>query len=251
MKRIVYLLLTTLILFSCSSSKKSYTITSLKGEYVPVTTATRADAKLETFVNSYKTELDKQMNEVIGYSAKDMSTGRPQSLLTNLTSDLMMKVDTKYTQGKSVDLAFMNVYGIRASIAEGEITVGDIFDAFPFDNALYVVQLKGKYLSEIFDSYAKMGGAGVSKNVKLRIKDNKILEATIDGKKVDEDKLYTIVTLDYLAEGNDGMEAMKQAKWNAETGITLRDYMLENVRSLREKGKKLDSDLDERIIIEK
>lgn len=250
MKRIIYLLLTAMIAFSCGSTKKPYAITSMKGEYIPVTTAAHGDAKLTAFVNSYKTELDKQMNEVIGYSAKDMTTGRPESLLTNLTSDLMTKVDTKYTQGKPVDLAFMNVHGIRAPMAKGEIKVGDIFDAFPFDNALYVVQLKGKYLTEIFDSYAQMGGAGVSKNVKLRIKNKKIVEATIDGKQVDENKLYTIVTLDYLAEGNDGMDAMKKAEWNAETGITLRDYMLDNVRKLQAEGEKLDAELDRRIIIE-
>lgn len=251
MKRIIYILLIALISLSCGSSKKGYTITSMKGEYVPVHTATNPDAGLQEFVNSYKGELDKQMGQVIGYSTKDMTTGRPESLLTNLTSDLMMKVDLEHTQGKPVDLAFMNVHGIRAPIGEGEITVGDIFDAFPFDNALYVVQLKGKYVTELFESYARMGGAGVSKNVNLKIKNQKLLSATIDGKPVDDNRVYTIVTLDYLAEGNDGMDAMKKAEWNAETGITLRDYMLDNVRKINAEGKKLDAELDGRITVEK
>ncbi len=251
MKRIIYIVLIALLTLSCGSSKNTYTIASIKGEYIPVRMATNPDANLQKFVNSYKVELDKQMGQVIGYSSKDMTTGRPESLLTNLTSDLMMKVDLEHTQGKPVDLAFMNVHGIRAPIGEGEITVGDIFDAFPFDNALYVVQLKGSYVSELFESYAKMGGAGVSKNVNLRIKNQKLLSATIDGKPVDENKLYTIVTLDYLAEGNDGMDAMKKAAWNAETGITLRDYMLDNVRQINAEGRKLDAELDGRITIEK
>lgn len=248
MRKIAYLLTVLLMMVACGS-KKSYTVKSMTGQYLPVTTTNHPDSDMLAFVNSYKVQLDREMNKVIGHSAQDMSTGRPESLLTNLTSDLMREIDTEHTQGKPIDIAFMNVHGIRAPIAKGEVTVGDIFDAYPFDNALYIVQLKGIYLTEIFESYASIGGAGVSKNVKLTVKDKKLIEALVDGKPVDKDKVYTIITLDYLAEGNDKMDAMLKAEWSAETGIKLRDYMLESVKKIEAKGEKIVSKLDGRITI--
>lgn len=248
MRKITYLLTILLMVVSCGP-KKTYTVVSMKGQYVPVTTTNHPDTELLAFVNTYKVQLDREMNKVIGHSAQDMSTGRPESLLTNLTSDLMLEIGTEYTQGKTIDIAFMNVHGIRAPIAKGEVTVGDIFDAYPFDNALCIVQLKGIYLTEIFESYANMGGAGVSKNVKLTVKNKKLTEALVDAKPVDKDKIYTIITLDYLAEGNDGMHALVKAGWKAETGIKLRDYMLESVIKMEEKGEKIVSKLDGRITI--
>lgn len=250
MNRIVYTLMILLLVSACGT-KKRYQINSMKGEYIPVTTTHHPDQSLVDFVDSYKVRLDAEMGKVIGYSQQDMTTGRPESMLTNLISDLMKQLDIKHTEGKVVDLGFMNVFGIRAPIQEGKITVGDIFKAFPFDNALIVLQLRGNYLSDIFDSYAKMGGAGVSGNVKLVIKDDKVSEVTVDGKPIDKDKLYTIVTLDYLAEGNDGMDAFVNAEWSAETGVTLRDYMLDYIEGLNAKGEKLTSTLDGRITVVK
>ncbi len=143
---------------------------------------------------------------IIGQATQNMPYGKPESLLTNFTSDVMKLLDTRYTDGLPVDITLMNVNGHRAPIAKGDITVGDIFSTYSFENELVVVRLKGTDLNELFDQYAQMGGAGISGNVRLDIKDGKITSSSVDGKPVDKDKIYTIVTLDYLAEGNDGME---------------------------------------------
>jgi len=249
MKQLFYIVI--LIAFISCGAKKQYTVTDMMGTYIPVDKTPTPDPYMASYVNSYKSQLDSEMNKVIGHSAKYMNTGRPESLLTNLTSDFMMQLDRSYNDGEPVDAAFMNVFGIRAPITEGEITVGDIFDTYPFENTLTIVKIKGKYLLEIFTSYARMGGAGLSKNIKLTIKDNKLLESSINGKAVDRDKIYSIVTLDYLAEGNDGMEALKNAVSVKQTGIALRDYMMDNIKELEEKGQKLTSSLDGRITIVK
>lgn len=223
----------------------------MMGTYIPVDKARHPDPKLTDFVNIYKNQLDAEMSRVIGHSAKYMNTGRPESLLTNLTSDFMMQLDRSYTDGETIDAAFMNVFGIRAPIAKGEITVGNIFDTYPFENTLTIVKIKGKYLQEIFRSYARMGGAGLSKNIKLTIKDKQLVESSINGKAVENERIYTIVTLDYLAEGNDGMEALTNAVSVKQTGIALREYMIDNIMELEEKGLKVTSSLDGRITIVK
>lgn len=250
MTKLLYIVAAALLFISCGS-KKQYVITSMTGVYIPVIKTDGGSEELADFIGFYTEILDREMNKPVGHSAQYMTTGRPESLLTNLTSDFMMDLDPSYSDGHPIDVAFMNVHGIRAPIAEGEITVGDIFDTYPFDNTLTIIRLKGKYLTSIFESYANMGGAGLSKNVKLIIKGNKLQEASVGGKPIDENKIYTVVTLDYLAEGNDGMDALKNAESVKQTGVTLRDYMLDNIRKLEKEGQKLTSSLDGRITIVK
>ncbi|MDR1503830.1 MAG: 5'-nucleotidase C-terminal domain-containing protein [Prevotella sp.] len=246
MRKFLFIIFPALILSGCKS--KHYQINSISGEYIPVVQTGKPDPELSNFVDLYKIKLDKEMNRVIGHSAKYMTTGRPESLLTNLTSDWMLEFDNSQS-GEPVELTFMNVHGIRAPIAEGEITVGDIFDAYPFDNILAIVKLEGKYLTEIFESYAQMGGAGVSGNVRMTIENKHLAQVLIDNKPINENKIYTILTLDYLAEGNDGMDAFKKASSITQTGVKLREYMLSKVISVWQSGEVVDANLNGRISI--
>lgn len=239
-------ILMILALCSCKSKQKTFT---LSGEYIPVTTAQHPDAELSAIVNKYKVIMHEEMDKVIATASKRMYTGRPESPLTNFTSDAMMKISIKQSHNMTPDIAFMNVNGIRAEIAQGEVSVGDIFAAFPFDNSLDMVVLKGKYVSQLFDSYAKLGGAGISSNVKLVIKDKKIVSALVNNKPIDPEKDYTLITLDYLAEGNDGMDAMVNASTHLPTGVKLRDYILDYVKGLTRKSQVMEAPLDKRIEI--
>lgn len=245
-KNKLIVLLVILSLCSCKSKQKAFTIT---GEYIPVTTTNKPDAELTAIVNKYKVILGKEMDKVIATAPHRMYTGRPESPLTNFTSDAMMKISSEQSLGMTPDIAFMNVNGIRAEIAAGEVTIGDIFAAFPFDNSLDLVVLKGKYVTELFESYANLGGAGISSNVKLVIKDKKVVSALVNGKPIDSEKDYTLITLDYLAEGNDGMKAMEKASKHIATGVKLRDYILTYVNQLTADSKMMEAPLDKRIEI--
>jgi len=104
-------------------------------------------------------------------------------------------------------------------------------------------------LNDIFRAYAGMGGGGISSNVKLVIENKKVKSVSIDGKPIDENKMYHIVTLDYLADGNNGMSAFKNAVKLTDTGITLRDIMIDYVREQTRQGKEITSQLDGRITV--
>ena len=153
MKKLIYIIF-ILLLVSCGS-KKQYVITNIKGQYIPVTATDKPDIETQSFVEKYKNQLDSKMGQVIGISSMYMATGAPESLLLNLTADVMMQLDRQYTDNYPVDIAFMNVHGIRAPISEGNVTVGDIYTAFPFDNALTMLRIKGEYLNEILAAIKK------------------------------------------------------------------------------------------------
>ena len=101
--------------------------------------------------------------------------------------------------------------GIRASLSKGNVTRGDILDIAPFENKICFLTLSGTDVMELFAQMAMVGGEGVSHSIRLEIsKDGKLLSASINGKPVDPNASYRITTIDYLAQGNDHLEAFKK-----------------------------------------
>ncbi|HOM62781.1 MAG TPA: 5'-nucleotidase C-terminal domain-containing protein [Dysgonamonadaceae bacterium] len=246
-KKLLYLFTLGLLLVSC---KPSYTVTHIQDSVVRIDSTFDAypQPQMHALVQKYKTLLDKEMNQVIGTSAQFMDYGIPESLLTNFTSDVMKAYGDEHLPG-GADIAVMNVHGHRATMPKGEITIGNIYEIYSFDNTIVFLDLKGTDLNDIFRAYAGMGGAGISSNVKLVIENKKVKSVSIDGKPIDDNKIYHIVTLDYLADGNNGMTAFKNAVKTTNTGITLRDIMIDYVREQTRQGKEITSQLDGRITV--
>lgn len=247
-RQLLPVVLAAILLISCKSQQ--YRIIAMEG--MPVEMNSRFDAnpdkKMRALVQKYKTELDNEMQEVIGTSAQLMNYGRPESLLTNFTSDVMKAYGDEHLPN-GADVAIMNVNGHRANMPKGKITVGNLYEIYSFDNAITFLELKGTDLKKIFDSYAWIGGAGISSNVKLVTRDRKVQSVTVDGKPIDGNTIYRIVTLDYLADGNNDMDALRNAQKTINTGITLRDVMIDYVREQTRQGKELTSKLDGRITV--
>ena len=239
--------LAAMILFSC---KPSYRITEMSGTLAEMNASfdTPPHPAMHALVQSYKTQLDEKMNEVIGNVLQAMDYGRPESLLTNFTSDVMKAYGDEHLPG-GADVAVMNVHGHRAAMPAGKITVGNLYEIYSFDNAITFLELKGSDLKRIFDAYARIGGAGISSNVSLSIEKRRVEKVTIDGEAIDEERIYRIVTLDYLAEGNDNMAAFRNAISVTHTGVILRDMMIDYVKEESRRGNPICSTLDGRITI--
>jgi len=246
--KIIIFSIFAVILFSC---KSKYQISEMTATIVALdSTFDRSpNLPMQLLVNTYKVDLDKEMNVVIGESEDYMTYKRPESLLTNLTSDVMKSYGDEFLEN-GADLALMNVHGHRAALPKGKLTIGNLYEIYSFDNAITFLELKGSSLKKVFNSYAVIGGAGISGNVRMTIKNKMVLDVTIDGKPVDDNRIYKIVTLDYLAEGNDNMQALKDAEKRLNTGVTLRDIMIEYIIEQTKIGNKISSKLDGRITIQ-
>ncbi len=161
------------------------------------------------FLRPYKTKVDSTMMPVVGKAAHDMSADKPESDLSNLLSDILVWAGAKY--GEAPVLGIYNMGGIRASLVKGDVTYGDILDVAPFENKVCFLTLTGEHLMELFQQIAARGGEGVNHGVELIItKDLKLISARIDGKEIVPQATYRIATLDYLAQGNDGLLAFKK-----------------------------------------
>ncbi len=245
--RLICIAILAIVIISC---KSQYRIVDMQGAIIQIdsTFDSSPHTKMNNLVLSYKMEHDKEMSEIIGTSVELMDYNRPESLLTNLTSDVMKEYGDEHLPAGTV-IGVMNVHGHRATMPQGSITVGNLYEIYSFDNTITFLELKGKDLNKIFESYARIGGAGISSNVKLTIEDRKVKTVLVDEKPIDKNKTYNIVTLDYLAEGNDNMSAFQNAITKQDTGITLRDVMIAWVKDQTLRGNKIVSTLDNRIVI--
>jgi len=64
---------------------------------------------------------------------------------------------------------------------------------------------------------------------------------------LDAEKLYTITTNDYLAGGNDKMVQLAEYEKRVNTGIKVRDMLLDYIKGETSKGNMIQSKLDGRI----
>jgi 2',3'-cyclic-nucleotide 2'-phosphodiesterase (5'-nucleotidase family) len=150
--------------------------------------------------------------------------------------------------------AVYNIGGIRAALAEGKVTYGDIVDVAPFENKVCFLTLTGEKVLELFQQIAHRGGEGLSHGVQLRItKDGKLLSARLNGKEIDPQAKYRIVTLDYLSQGNDEMVAFKAATdlvSPQEEKNNVRYYIIDYFRAMQKAGKSVESSVEGRVVVE-
>lgn len=238
------------ILFSsCQSS--SYTLSSVEGESIVVDHRYDATPNIEAekILLTYKNRVDSIMSPVIGYSLIDMSAQRPESTLSNLVADILRQSTTTYI-GKQADVAVINMGGLRASLPKGDVKYGNIFEITPFENTLCIIKMSGKDMKELFQNIASVRGEGLSGAQLVVSKEGKLISATIGGVDIDDNKMYNVATVDYLAEGNDNMVTFKKITDKVQPdGATLRQIFLDYVKAMSAQGKKLDSKVEGRIVI--
>ncbi len=239
-------------MFLFASCRSVCEVTKVEGrmQLIDSTYDVSPDAEAVALLAPYKAKIDSMMCRVMGTAEMSMDKGAPESLLSNLVADVLRGAATQVL-GKPADMGLVNMGGLRNVLTEGPITCGNIYEILPFENSLCVVTLKGTDLNRLFENIAACGGEGVS-GVRLRITgDGKLLRATVAGKPVVDDKLYTVATIDYLADGNDGMTALMQAeKRECPPGATLRSLFMEYVERQTAAGKKVAARMEGRITVE-
>lgn len=245
MKNKLTFILLLLLTFSCTP--KQWVITDVKTSAIAIdsTTDALADKKMKDYIAPIKQNLDREMNQVIGQTKEEMRAWKPESLLSNWTSDVYLQAASEYMKSP-VDLAVVNLGSLRMALPKGDITVGNIFQLMPFENELVILWLKGSDVKKLLDIFALEGGQGVS-GVKMEIKDGQAVNCLIQGNPIDIDKLYSIATNDFLAGGNDRMIPLASPEKRLDTSLKIRNILMEHVIRETQNGRKIQSQLDGRI----
>lgn len=194
---------------------------------------------LQQWLKPYDDEVYRVMHSRIATSARAMSNTE-LSYLDNFVCDAVN--DIIVNRWGKVDFAMMNRGGIRQPLPAGDVAEGMITSMLPFDNKLVVLKIKGSDLIDAFKVMTYRGGDAVSRALDIKFKDHDIVWAKLNGKNITPNKYYTMVTVDYLANGGDYMEPLKRAEVLFIDDVPYGNLVLQYVKDLDKQGKKIDSE---------
>ena len=250
----IFTLVPAFVVCFVSCSSRHYSVQSVDYQRVTIDSQFDAapDSETEAFLAPFKIKVDSLMSPVVGRLACDMVSDRPESKLSNLLADILIWAGKNFDEKPVVSV--YNMGGIRASLSKGDVTIGDVNDVAPFENKLCFMTLKGSQLITLFEQIAYRGGEGVNHGVKAVIsKDKKLISLKINGEDVNPDAEYRIATIDYLADGNDGMPAFKSGtnrKMLTDKSNNLRYIIMDFFRENMKEGREVDANVEGRITIE-
>ncbi len=252
-KKLALYLFLILTVVSC----KLFVLTDRESENIAVEQSNSESTEISSIIEPYKEKLEVSMNQIIGYSEIEMSTGSPEGLLGNYVSDLSLRIGNQYYSAlfnDTADFALLNNGGLRTFLPKGEITQGKVFEIMPFENELVVVTLSVKKMVELFNYIGKKTvkggnrkqGVPVSGNVKIELSGETPVEVLVDNMRL-RGRPYKVITTDYLANGGDNMDFFLNPIKYEKLGIKLRDAIMNDVKSKKLLDIKVGSKLDKRI----
>ncbi|HEU5133062.1 MAG TPA: 5'-nucleotidase C-terminal domain-containing protein [Pyrinomonadaceae bacterium] len=214
-----------------------------------------ADPDVEKLITPYSEKV-RELSKVIGRLDGGLSKkGVGAGTLGNFVSD-GMRAQAKAKLGKPVTLAIMNGGGLRKNdIAAGDLRASDIFELLPFENALVALEVTGVQLAKIIEVVTKDAQSGARIHFKYNDRDRpefisgKLLDENGNEQDIDPNKMYTIVTIDYLVRLKSGAyTVLQEAKSSKPLDITLRDAVMDYVKSETAAGRSIHVAADNRFI---
>jgi 2',3'-cyclic-nucleotide 2'-phosphodiesterase (5'-nucleotidase family) len=198
-------------------------------------------------VLKFKKIVDAQTARVIAVSEGALTKEGDETTLGNFVCDAL-----KFTAGKkneTADIVIINRGGLRSNIPMGEITVGHIFELMPFENEMIAVKLKGdvllKFLPLLMDKKHPFYG------LRVKMKDKQVASVTYGESALEKDKEYNIITSDYLYNGGDNFNFLKEGSEAKYLDMKIRDAIILYCEELARNNKKIVPYTDGRLEVSK
>lgn len=211
------------------------------------------DLTVQNYIEQLRERMNKELSTVIGEADQEMRSFKPQSPLSNFLTDILFDFGNQYLAkthpGTRANLSVLNFGGIRSSLLAGPITIEDIYKVTPFDNKVVIIDIKGEQLIEFFNRFTEKDHAAFSQTQTI-YRNGRITQVTIQGEKIQEDKTYKVITIDFLATGGDGFFKDIRFENIIYTDILLRDTFIAQIQQLTQLGKKISGQRDQRVIIQ-
>jgi 5'-nucleotidase len=182
------------------------------------------DAEVQQIVDEANAAVAPIKDEVVGHTNVDLTRTQVPSAPPGGESNLgdvatdAMNWQADQLEGGAVDFAFANSGGIRADIPAGDVTFGEVYAAFPFQNVLTTTTLTGAQVKQVLEQGAS-GQFGMVQVSGLRFTYNPSLPAgsrvtsitvAATGQPLDPAANYRVATNDFMYNGGDNYTMFKQ-----------------------------------------
>lgn len=249
LKKISLLFIACSMVLFCHAQNRTidYQLRTINGDC-----AADDNPQLKKELEKSKKKLEKKTSVVIGYCPEEMISNMPQSPLSNFLTDILVDIANEYCQKhhkEAVDFSLLNFGGIRSSLHAGNVTIGNLFEISPFENTMVIANIKGSEVRKIFRRFKAKKCEPYSQQVSIQYLGDYFHKALIHGKEIDNDKIYRVVTLDFILTGGDkildGIEILSAEH----TNIVVRDAYINHIKKMTAEGKVITGKFDERMSI--
>ncbi|CAM3488397.1 5'-nucleotidase C-terminal domain-containing protein [Zobellia roscoffensis] len=218
---------TFVILSSCGEQQQN--LQQIDGKQIRITDSITATESIETFVKPYRERINHVLDSTLSYAPYPISKtdGALNTTAGNLMADIVLSEANpifKSRTGHEIDLVLLNHGGIRSLISKGNVSSRTAYEVMPFENSIVIAELKGSSILKMASYLRDSGRAHPISGMQLTLDaKNEIQSIAIQGKPLDENKIYYVATSNYLVNGGDSMVFFKKA-----IAITNTDYLIRN-----------------------
>ncbi len=167
--------------------KGTWHVQRYRSRLVPVTPDLADHPAVAEVVKKYWDPIAKVYGEVVGRAAGEFTSRGDDAAEYHLMADA---VRAEF----QAEIALENTGGIRAPLLRGPITRGDLVTLDPFDNTVIRFEATGRQIREILVRYTPWVSG-----IRYRVQGRQLVEATIGGAPIDNDRVYKGVTNSYFA----------------------------------------------------
>ena len=177
-------------------------------------------------------ELNEKLKEIVAHTDVPLtindpeavdSNGKPVRIVRRMETNLGDLCADAFRNQSGADIAFANGGGVRANIAAGDITLGDLLSVQPFGNSLCMIEATGQQILDALEwgarstpneSAAFLQVSGMRYEVHtyidspcvadenglfLRVEgERRVKNVLVGGEPIDPDKTYTVASHDYM-----------------------------------------------------
>ena len=182
--------------------------------------------------------LEEIRNRVVAETATEIVGVREdcrarECAMGSLIADAMLE----RVKDQGIDIAIQNGGGIRASIDAGDVTMGEVLTVLPFQNTLSTFQVTGAVLKEALENgasqieegagrFPQVAGMTMTIDAGAEV-GSRVSEIVIGGAPLEMDKLYGVVSNNYVRNGGDGYKMFRSALNAYDYGPDLADVTAE------------------------
>jgi 2',3'-cyclic-nucleotide 2'-phosphodiesterase (5'-nucleotidase family) len=212
------------------------------------------DPEAARLVETYNARMAAALNETVGETTVDLVAAGVRQRETNF-GDLVAEV---MRRASGAEAALINAGSIRTGIGRGPIRLRDLASALPFPNHLVTLKITGRDLRQALEhgvSAVETGEGRFPQVAGVRFAfaptapaGKRLREVEVAGRPLEDDRLYRVVTTDFLAAGGDGYRALVQTAGGGETaepGELLRELVADYLRDRKNIAPALDGRIRE------
>ena len=171
------------------------------------------------------------LNEILGKKVTSLEERLSHDDKNTAVTPLGVTVAETMRKIVGTEIAVTNGGGIRRSLEQGDVTVGDMYEILPFDNTIVTLDVKGSDLYSIIEHGINTEGFAWGQFAGIKVwynpEDGKVSSIRLnDGTKIDMDKYYSVAINDFMLTGGDKYD-FSNAINAVNTNVVMRDAMAE------------------------